>query len=192
VNKRKNLVIRETGFALATVLIVLAILAGVVFVVLDGQRAKLLQSTAVINASNLVQQSSNTHRACLSSARAVLAKGSNVQANWWSDTGGVVQANDGRWVNAMPFLTGSCLVEVLNDARDTESQWIPKLRITSRVMGAQGARLEQTEWRYPACSALLPNECVVLSNAVTIRNSTAKWLPVYHGGQPVLVAHRMY
>jgi hypothetical protein len=183
---------KQSGFALATVLILLVILAGLVVIMLDGQQAKILQSTATIQAAQTKQNSHNTHRACVNHARRVLSSDSTINVTWWQSTGAFVQVNDTRWADANVFLQGSCLIEAVTDATDTQASWTPKLRITSKLVDGQSVVLEQTEWRYPACVAALPQQCASLSNSVSIKNSTIQWRPSYRLGQPVSVAHRVY
>jgi len=183
---------KQSGFALVTVLILLFILAGLVVVMLDGQRAKILQSSTAIQVAQIEQSSHNAHKACLNTARSALASNSTTNVTWWQSAGEVVQANDARWASADVFLQGSCLIEVVTDASDTAVSWTPKLRVTSILAGGQSVLLEQTEWRYPKCAADLSQQCVSLSNLVFIKNSTAQWRPSYRLGQPVSVAHRVY
>lgn len=192
-SEKKYLANPQSGFALPMVLILLLILASVVFVIFDGQRAKLLQSEAMIMASKVEQDLHNTHRACLNQLKAVLDGGSTQKVAWWTDAGGVVNANDARWSQSVSVLQGSCLVEVIVNTKDSANQWTPKLRITTRVIGSQSTKLAQTEWRYPACDLSNVNQkCVTLSNVIGLRDSAATWRPVYRNGQAVLAAHRMY
>ena len=189
---------QQNGFALATVLILLLILAAVVVVLFDGQKLKVMEAEAVLDAAADVQESHNMHQACVNSVKPFLISTpvgapSVTVATWWH--GGAVSAApldvaDARWSSS-----GDCVVEAFGSV-DGVAEWLPVVRITSKFTGTYGVKLEQTEWRFPVCTTTPSGStCVQSDFQVNIKNNAGMVMrtvrPTFFGGQAVQVTHRM-
>lgn len=188
---------QQKGFALATVLILLLILSAIVVVMFDGQRLKVMEAEAVIDAAADVQGSHNAHQVCVNDVKPFListpvATPSVTVATWWqgsATSAAPLDAADARWS------AGDCVVEAFGTA-DGVAEWLPVIRITSKFTGAHSVKLEQTEWRFPVCTTTpSATTCVQAGFQVNIKNNSGMVVrtvrPTFFGGQAVQVAHRM-
>ena len=143
----------QQGFALASVLIVLLILAMIVAALLSNQKLALRETSDILASATRAQESHNLHRTCLKLVREQMSA-STLRVN-----SAMVD-----WRNAFDIsangVSGTCELEAITAG--APQQWTPHLRITTRLNG----QVEISDWRYEPCLPTTPAEAC-LSNVQT-------------------------
>lgn len=150
----------QRGFALATVLLVLLIMALIVAALLNGQRFAVRELRDVLNRTKIEQTSRNLHRTCLADVHNLLTE-QTLSHNQHVDLS-----------QPKPYAEGSCQVTVEANAitQSNQDAWPPRLRITSSSIDQH---IEISDWRYPACiNHLAENRCFTAPPAsLTLKNN---------------------
>lgn len=175
----------HSGFALATVLVVLLVLAFVVAALLGNQTLAVRETSSVLTSATRAAESHNIHRMCLRNLRQQMTQ-SALNTGATVDLSAVQTLTIKDGIN--PTINGSCQIEI--DAPTTPTAWTPQLRISSTV----GTQTEVSEWRYAPCSAsssCFSAQTRLIFGQIGASNTPVTVVPEFIPNQPVQTAWRI-
>ncbi|MGL4766547.1 MAG: hypothetical protein ACRCV6_00440 [Formosimonas sp.] len=174
---------KQRGFALATVLLLLMIVALLVTALLNNQVFALRETTDVITSATRTQNAHNIHRTCLRQVRTSMAQGNS------PDSPVVIHIPNATGVIGST-VSGQCTLTA-GQLTDNPNAWVPHLRITSTYDGIT----EISDWRYTACEQPNSGSCTTLPpmslKPLTGNNHPVTVRPQYQLNTPIQTAWRM-
>lgn len=174
--------LKQHGFALASVLLVLLILAVVVAALLSNQTLAVRETSDVLTAATRAQNSHNLHRVCLQEVRQKMSKDNRTTVDWSQQFN--IKTSNATGVSTEE-VDGTCQVEAGDFTKS------PQLRISSTFDGLT----EITDWRYAPCLDVAAVSCFTSPVALTIKQLDAATAvtvtPQYLLDAPVQTAWRM-
>lgn len=173
---------KQRGFALATILLVLLVLAMVVAALLNNQNLAVRETSDVLAAATRAQNSHNLHRVCLQEVRQKMRQDNLAEVDW--STKFNISTSNATGVMT-DTVSGECQVEAGDFTHS------PHLRISSAFDGL----VEITDWRYAPCVDKTALSCFTSQRSIKIKqlnsNNVVTVTPQYLSDAPVQTAWRM-